>query len=69
MQIGMATVEDFRCFLDLAAEVEEWFGPMGNEPNFYDAVRKNIARESALVAIDAGQAVGGMLFSRQRAPS
>jgi GNAT superfamily N-acetyltransferase len=68
VDIEPAGADDFQHFLDLAAEVEDWFGPMVDEPGFHEAVRRNIARASALVALDARQAVGALLFSLHRAP-
>lgn len=58
-----AVETDFDAFLSLAAEVEDLFGPMVDEPGFHEAVRKNIGRGSALVA-DEG--AGGLLFSPHR---
>lgn len=64
-----ASTQHFDAFIQLAAEVEDWFGPMVNEDGFHAAVRKNTERRSALVALDAGtEVVGGILFSRHRAP-
>jgi len=64
-----AQVADLGNFLLLAAEVEDWFGPMVDEREFHDAVRKNIARGSALLAFDGTDVVGGLLFSRHHAPA
>ena len=59
----------FDGFLALAAEVENWFGPMVDEPGFHQAVRTNIERRSALVATDDDdRVVGGLLFSHHKAP-
>jgi len=58
----------FSDFIALAAGVEDLFGPMVEEPGFHTAVRKNIDRGSALVALD-GAVVGGLLFSHGQAPS
>ena len=63
-------MDDFDGFLGLAAEVEDLFGPLVGEPGFHDAVRRNIARGSALVAVRASASglVGGLLFSHHRRP-
>jgi GNAT superfamily N-acetyltransferase len=61
--VRTAVDQDFDAFLALAAEVEGLFGPMVDEPGFHDALRKNIARGSALV-IDDG--AGALLFSPHR---
>lgn len=69
MRVALATTRDFDAFLVLAAEVEDWFGPMVADPGFHRSVRNDIERRSALVAVDRGDAVvGGLLFSCQRAP-
>ena len=69
VRIELARTEDSGSFLDLAAEVEDWFGPMVDEPGYHRAVRKNIERGSALLAFDVSDVVGGLFFSRQRAPA
>lgn len=64
-----ATDAHFESFLALAGEVEHWFGPMVHEPGFHRAVRKNIARGSALVTVDERAVViGGLLLSVERPP-
>jgi ribosomal protein S18 acetylase RimI-like enzyme len=69
--VRLAGDQDFPGFLALAAEVEQWFGPMVAEPGFHDAVRGHIRRGAALVAAgtdaartDAAGAdvLGGLLF-------
>lgn len=42
---------------------------MVEEPGFHDALRRNIGRGSALVALDDDRVAGGLLFSHHRAPS
>jgi GNAT superfamily N-acetyltransferase len=70
MLVLEATASDFAIFMSLAAEVEDWFGPMVNESGFGNAVTRNIARRSALVVVDdSEQGLGGLLFSRHRAPN
>ena len=61
--VRSAVEADFDAFLALAAEVEDLFGPMVGDAGFHGAERKNIARESALVADDGA---GGLLFSPHR---
>lgn len=71
MRVTPATRAHFGAFLALAAEVEDWFGPMVDEPAFHSAVQGNIARGSALVAVGpqpGAAVVGGLLFSTGRAP-
>ncbi|WP_250288942.1 GNAT family N-acetyltransferase [Streptomyces atroolivaceus] len=63
MIIRLAQEQDLTGFLGLAAQVEDWFGPMVEEPGFHRAVRDHIRRAEALVAVspDSGL-VGGLLF-------
>lgn len=69
MRVEAATDAHVDGFLALAAEVEEWFGPMVEEPGFHDALRRHLARRSALVALHDDRPVGGLLFSHHRAPA
>ncbi len=63
MNIGLATEGDFGAFVELAAEVEDLFGPMVGEPGFHDAVRRNISRRSAFLARGPRSTpAGGLLF-------
>ncbi|WP_098247620.1 GNAT family N-acetyltransferase [Streptomyces formicae] len=63
MIVRPAQERDFPSFLDLAAQVEHWFGPMVEEPGFHEAVEDHIRRSTALVAVSAGPGiVGGLLF-------
>ena len=59
-------MEDFPAWLVLAAEVEALFGPMAGEPAFERALKKNIARGTALCVREAdgppGAALLGGLF-------
>ncbi|TDE55986.1 N-acetyltransferase [Nonomuraea mesophila] len=69
MQVRVADEQDFTGFLNLAAEVEQWFGPMVSEPGFHDAVRKNVLRSTALVATSSGPGLaGGLMFATTHAP-
>ncbi|QDY81098.1 GNAT family N-acetyltransferase [Streptomyces qinzhouensis] len=61
--VRLAEEGDFPGFLDLAAQVEHWFGPMVEEPGFHDAVNEHIRRSTALVAVSTGPGLlGGLLF-------
>ncbi|WP_186768078.1 GNAT family N-acetyltransferase [Streptomyces qinzhouensis] len=63
MIVRLAEEGDFPGFLDLAAQVEHWFGPMVEEPGFHDAVNEHIRRSTALVAVSTGPGLlGGLLF-------
>jgi ribosomal protein S18 acetylase RimI-like enzyme len=64
MTIRPAREQDVDGFLQLAAQVEQWFGPMVDDPGFHEAVRKNIRRSTALVATAPGseQLLGALLF-------
>ena len=69
MRVIEATDSDFDAFIALAAQVEEWFGPMVDDPGFHSAVRKNINRRSALMARNCDdEAIGALLFSHHNAP-
>ncbi|GAA2772327.1 GNAT family N-acetyltransferase [Streptomyces virens] len=69
MAIRLADEQDVPGFLGLAAEVEEWFGPMVGEPGFHAALRGHIADSRALVAPSAAPGLlGGLLFGG-RAPT
>ncbi len=67
MIVTLARDTDLAGFLDLAAEVERWFGPMVDDPDFHTAVDKHIRRGTALVAITSEQPalLGGMLFGAE----
>ncbi|MBL1289976.1 GNAT family N-acetyltransferase [Streptomyces sp. NE06-03E] len=63
MNIRLAQEKDLAGLLDLAAQVEDWFGPMVEEPGFHRAVEEHIGRSEALV-VEApdGHLAGGLLF-------
>ncbi|MDX3683189.1 MULTISPECIES: GNAT family N-acetyltransferase [unclassified Streptomyces] len=63
MNIRLAQEKDLVGLLDLAAQVEDWFGPMVEEPGFHRAVEEHIGRSEALV-VEApdGHLAGGLLF-------
>lgn len=63
MIVRLAQEQDFPGFLDLAAQVEHWFGPMVGDSGFHSAVDKHIRRSTALVAVSSGSdVIGGLLF-------
>lgn len=60
----LARPEDLPDLLQLAGEVEQWFGAMVDDDGFQTAVMRNIGRGTALV-VDAHQGsglLGGLLF-------
>lgn len=65
MVIRLAREEDAGGFIELAGQVERWFGPMAGEPGFQTALGKHIRRGTALVAETAGETemLGGLLFA------
>ncbi|MGY0489508.1 GNAT family N-acetyltransferase [Streptomyces sp. WG-D5] len=50
MIIKVAVDTDFSDLLQLAGQVEEWFGPMVEEEGFHEALRTHLRRGTALVA-------------------
>jgi ribosomal protein S18 acetylase RimI-like enzyme len=63
-----ATSEDVPGWLELAAEVEQLFGPMVDDPEFHRALARSISRTTALCArVDDGppgaQLAGALIFS------
>ncbi|MGW0812025.1 GNAT family N-acetyltransferase [Streptomyces viridiviolaceus] len=70
MIVRLARPDDFPGFLDLAGQVEHWFGPMVGEPGFHRAVKEHIHRSMALVAVSppSNRLLGGLLFG-VRAPA
>ncbi|MBU7598735.1 GNAT family N-acetyltransferase [Streptomyces sp. P38-E01] len=66
MIVRTAREQAFPGFLDLAAEVEQWFGPMVGEPGFHQAVRAHVELGTALVAVaghsSSSPLLGGLLF-------
>lgn len=63
MIVRLACEQDSAGFLDLAAQVEHWFGPMVEDPGFRAAVDKHIRRSMALVAVSSESGLlGGLLF-------
>lgn len=63
MIVRLAAEQDVHGFIDLAGQVEHWFGPMAGEPGFHAALRKHIRRATALVAVTRDdELLGGLLF-------
>ncbi|MER6910859.1 GNAT family N-acetyltransferase [Streptomyces sp. NPDC000594] len=60
--IRTAREADIPGLLELAAEVEHWFGPMVAEEGFHRALRTHVVRGTALVAEEGGALTGGLLF-------
>lgn len=67
MIVRLARDQDVPGFVELARQVEHWFGPMADDPGFAAAVIKNIRRDSALVAVagDETGLLGGLLTGSQ----
>ncbi|MEU0300941.1 GNAT family N-acetyltransferase [Streptomyces sp. NPDC006175] len=66
MIVRLAREQDLAGFIALAAQVEEWFGPMVEEPGFHRAVEEHIRRSAALVAVSPdAEIVGGLLFGAE----
>jgi GNAT superfamily N-acetyltransferase len=65
MIVRLAGEQDAPGLIELASQVEDWFGPMAGDPGFRVVLDRHIGRGTALVAMDAGQAglLGGLLFS------
>ena len=65
MIVRLASDLDVPGLLDLAGQVEPWFGAVAGDPGFRAVLGRHIGRGTALVAVAAGQAgvLGGLLFS------
>lgn len=64
MIVRIAREGDVDAYLELAGQVEEWFGPMVGEPGFRGSVERHIRRAGALVAVSGeSEIVGGLMFS------
>ena len=62
--IRLATEQDAPGFIDLAGQVEHWFGPMARDPGFHAALGRHIRRATALAAATSKAGLlGGLLFS------
>lgn len=64
MNVVPASPRDVAGFLALAAEVEDWFGPMVDDPEFRPVLDKKVGQQRALVvrADDAVRLLGGLLI-------
>ncbi|MGW0538619.1 GNAT family N-acetyltransferase [Streptomyces sp. NPDC003032] len=63
MIVRLARVQDLPDLLGLAGQVEHWFGPMIESPDFHSALGKHIRRSTALVAVSSeSELLGGLLF-------
>ncbi|MCX5211625.1 GNAT family N-acetyltransferase [Kitasatospora sp. NBC_00240] len=71
MIVRVARSMDLAGFLGLAGQVEQWFGPMVDDPGFRRAVEDHIGRGAALVVdapVDApagDRLLGGLLFGSE----
>ena len=64
MILRTAREQDVPGLLDLAAQVEQWFGPMVGDPGFHAALDKQLRRGTALVAVaEEPVLLGGLFFS------
>jgi ribosomal protein S18 acetylase RimI-like enzyme len=61
MIVRLARDQDVSGFIELAGQVEHWFGAMVDDPGFRAAVTKNISRGSALIAGNQTGLLGGLL--------
>jgi ribosomal protein S18 acetylase RimI-like enzyme len=72
MMIRVAQLEDYLPWLNLAAEVEDLFGPMVGQPGFEDVLKKNFLRGTALCVREEdgppGSALLGGLFYSPKPP-
>ncbi len=70
MPVRLSNSNDFPHWLKLAKEVEPLFGPMVDDPNFCDGLRKAIREGQAICFVEGGKAggsealLGGILISR-----
>ncbi|MFE7745511.1 GNAT family N-acetyltransferase [Nocardia sp. NPDC057455] len=63
MIVRLAREDDLAGFLELAGQVEHWFGAGADDAEFRAAVLRHIERGTALVARSAGaEVLGGILF-------
>ncbi len=73
MKVEVATRADIPSWLALASQVEFLFGPMVDQPEFHNALRKNIDRGSAYCVRERDQYEGaplmGGLFLSFRSPA
>ncbi|OLT25089.1 GNAT family N-acetyltransferase [Actinomadura sp. CNU-125] len=62
MDVRLAGERDEPGFVALAAQVEDWFGPMVEDPGFHAAVAKHVRRGTALVATEGADVLGGLFM-------
>ncbi|HVX42296.1 MAG TPA: GNAT family N-acetyltransferase, partial [Mycobacteriales bacterium] len=62
MDVVEASDTDFGGFLSLAAEVEDWFGPMVGEPGFHAIVERKIQEHKAFVVRAEDRLLGGLMI-------
>ena len=62
MKVQIATRADIPSWLELASQVEFLFGPMVDQPDFQNALRKNIDRESAYCIREQDRSAGAPLM-------
>jgi ribosomal protein S18 acetylase RimI-like enzyme len=65
VNVRSAREEDIPGFLELAAQVEHWFGPMVGDPAFGSMLARKIRQRTALAATsgDGTGLLGGLLFT------
>lgn len=67
MIVRTARERDVPGLLGLAAQVEQWFGPMVGDPDFHAVLDRQVRRGTALVAVATEPALlGGLLFSPKK---
>lgn len=66
IHVATADESDFAGFINLAAQVEKWFGPMVKVAGFHQALRSSFAARHALCVHDNPNPglKGGLLFER-----
>jgi GNAT superfamily N-acetyltransferase len=69
MNVVPATLDDTDSLLALAAEVEDWFGPMVTDAGFHQALAKNISRGSAFVVRAEPADLLGAILTGGNAPT
>ena len=62
MKVQIATRADIPSWFELASQVEYLFGPMVDQTDFQNALRKNIDRESAYCVREQDQSAGALLM-------
>jgi GNAT superfamily N-acetyltransferase len=73
MQVVLAQPADIPPWIELAAEVEDLFGPMVADPAFHSALERAIQRQTAFcirerAGTPGAPLAGALLFSATRAP-